>query len=145
MNKNSVDADIITIINLFVKNIKGVNVSLSNRNDKHCGKEGHWLEEKMQIKINRDNKPDICGFEMKKLSKKITLGDFSASEYLYSCKNKRKVINVLNELSDDIKISRNEFIHFLGILMQTRIIDILGLDIVYQHMEIGTIMVKFFW
>lgn len=43
----------------------------------------------MGIKHNAKNEPDINGYEMKKSSNKITLGDFSASEYLFSGKNKK--------------------------------------------------------
>lgn len=35
------------IIDLFYLNVKGVEIDLSNINNKHCGKEGHWLETKM--------------------------------------------------------------------------------------------------
>ena len=43
----------------------------------------------MEISHNSNNEPDILGYEMKKNSSKITFGDFSASEYLFS-KKKRK-------------------------------------------------------
>ena len=62
---------------------------------KHCGKEGHWLEDKMGIKHNSKNEPDIFGYEMKKNSSKITFGDFSASEYLFS--KKREILNKLRK------------------------------------------------
>ena len=79
------------IINLFKDNVKGVEIKIDKKlNLKHCGKEGYWLEEKMRIKNNSKNQPDIYGYEMKKESlKKISLGDYSASEYLFS---KKKII-----------------------------------------------------
>ena len=83
-------------------------------NIKHCGKEGHWLETKMKIKHNSKNEPDINGYEMKKYSNKTTLGDFSASEYAFSSKNKRNNINILNNWTYEIKLNRNDFIKTFG-------------------------------
>ena len=68
----------------------------------------------MGIKYNAKNEPDINGYEMKKISGKITLGDFSASEYAFSGKNKRNTINILNNWSDEIKFSRSDFIKTFG-------------------------------
>lgn len=103
------------IIELFNKNVKGVEIIFEeDKNNKHCGKEGHWLETKMNIKHNSKNEPDIYGYEMKKSSKKTTLGDFSASEYAFSGKNKRNIINSLNDWTDDIKITRSDFIKIFG-------------------------------
>lgn len=69
----------------------------------------------MGIKHNSKNEPDINGYEMKKYSnKKITLGDFSASEYAFSGKNKRNNINILNNWHDEIKLSRTDFIRLFG-------------------------------
>lgn len=92
------------IINTFNNNVQGKTIDLGNST--HCGSEGHWLERKMGIEPNSKNEPDIRGYEMKKESKKTTLGDFSASEYLFS--NKKIYIN------NDIKISRDQFIKFFG-------------------------------
>jgi len=47
--------------------------------------------------VGNKNEPDINGYEMKKSSIKITLGDFTASEYIFSRKNKRNIINHLNK------------------------------------------------
>jgi len=102
------------IIDLFNKNVKGKDICLDKYNETHCGKEGHWLEEQMGISSNSKNEPDINGYEMKKESKKITLGDYSASEYAFSKKGKRNQINKENEWSDDIKITRKEFIQYFG-------------------------------
>ena len=102
------------IITLFNHNVKGIEIRLENKNIKHCGKEGHWLETKMGIKHNSKNEPDINGYEMKKQSSKTTLGDFSASEYAFSIKNKRNTINVLNNWTDEIKLSRSDFIKIFG-------------------------------
>lgn len=104
------------IINKFNACVKGVEICLSNTNTKHCGKEGHWLETKMGIPHNSKNAPDIMGYEMKKASNtKITLGDFSASEYAFSSKNKRNVINQYNSWSDaGNQMSRTDFIKYFG-------------------------------
>jgi hypothetical protein len=51
---------------------------------------------------------------MKKSSKKITLGDFSASEYIFSRKNKRNNINTLNNWTDEVKLSRKDFMKTFG-------------------------------
>jgi hypothetical protein len=109
------DIDKEEIISLFNNNVKGVEIDLNNQNSKHCGKEGHWLEKKMGIRHNSKNEPDINGYEMKKLSNKTTLGDFSASEYAFSRKNKRNTINYYNNWTDDMmKLSRTDFIRYIG-------------------------------
>ena len=115
MDKNIIDPDKQDIITLFISNVKGVEICLDGQHINHCGKEGHWLEEKMGIKHNAKNEPDINGYEMKKSSSKTTLGDFSASEYAFSAKNKRIYINQHNKWNDEsIKIKRSEFIQFFG-------------------------------
>jgi hypothetical protein len=113
-SKTEIDPDKQKIIDLFMKNVKGQEIILkSETSKKHCGKEGHWLEDKMGIKHNSKNEPDIFGYEMKKNSSKITFGDFSASEYLFS--KKRELLNKLNGWSEDeFLVSRNEFIKYFG-------------------------------
>jgi len=96
------------IINLFRNNIK---YKIFCNENTHCGSEGHWLEDLMNIKHNNKNEPDINGFEMKKDSSKITFGDFSASEYLFS-KNKNN-INKFNNW-ENFDITRNQFINIFG-------------------------------
>lgn len=111
---SEIDKDKQDIITLFNNNVKGVEICLKEQNKKHCGKEGHWLETKMGIKHNSKNEPDINGYEMKKSSPKTTLGDFSATEYAFSGKNKRNTINSLNNWSDEMKLNRCEFIKIFG-------------------------------
>lgn len=111
---NNINHDKENIITLFNNYVKGVDIHLEGQNKKHCGKEGHWLEKKMGIKHNAMNEPDINGYEMKKSSGKTTLGDFSASEYAFSKKNKRTTINILNNWTDEIKITRSNFIKIFG-------------------------------
>jgi hypothetical protein len=104
------DKDKITkeeIIELFLKNIKG------NKFDKtvksHDGEEGQWLEKLMNLKPNASNTPDLGGYEMKKDSKKISFGDWSA-EYLFSLK--RDVLKKINK--EDIVLTKEEFIKIFG-------------------------------
>jgi hypothetical protein len=111
---NEIDIDKQHIITLFKKNVKGIEICVNEQNKKHCGKEGHWLETRMNIKHNSKNEPDINGYEMKTFSKKFTLGDFSASEYIFSGKNKRNYINSITNWTDEIKLSRSEFIKTFG-------------------------------
>ena len=97
------------IIELFKNNIKGKRIR-NTSNSKHDGIIGHKLEDLMGIKHNSDNKPDIFGYEMKKQSNKISFGDWSASEYIFS-KNKDK-INELNKA--DINLSKPDFLKIFG-------------------------------
>ena len=108
----TVDIDKQQIITLFNNNVKGVEICLEGQNVNHDGKEGHWLETKMGIKHNAKNEPDINGYEMKKSSNKITLGDFSASEYAFS--KKRTSINEINNWTDEEKIDRTNYIRTFG-------------------------------
>ena len=114
INETDLDEDKNKIISLFYNNVKNVDIQLECYNQKHCGKEGHWLENKMNIKPNSNNEPDIYGYEMKKSSNKTTLGDFSASEYAFSKKNKRDFINYHNNWTNDIKMNRTDFIKYFG-------------------------------
>ncbi len=108
-----IDKNKLDIIELFRKNIKGKKIELQNYNNKHCGKEGYWLETRMNINHNSRNEPDINGYEMKKYSKKITFGDYSASEYLFS--KDKKYINKKNEWEYNlINITKDQFIKFFG-------------------------------
>ena len=112
---DALDTDKKQIIKMFNENIKGKKIDTSNSNQKHSGKEGHWLEKQMQIKHNANNEPDLFGYEMKKQSNKITFGDFSASEYIFNSHNKREYINKKNNWTDEEnKLTREEFFHYFG-------------------------------
>lgn len=107
------DIDKQNIITQFNNNVKGCEIFLEEKYIKtHCGKEGYWLETKMGIKHNSKNEPDINGYEMKKFSNKITIGDFSASEYAFS--KKRDTINHLNNWTNEDKINRTNYIMTFG-------------------------------
>ena len=106
------DPDKLFIINKFKENVKGKHVKGEDP-DSHCGSEGHALETLMGIKHNSKNEPDILGYEMKKESKKITFGDFSATEYLFS--KKREFIDASNNWKkEDHPVTRKEFINYFG-------------------------------
>lgn len=76
------------IIDLFNKKVRGKSSNTSKANQNHDGKDGHWLETQMNIPHNRENAPDIYGFEMKNhTSIKTTFGDWSPDYSLF----KRKV------------------------------------------------------
>ena len=68
---NNVEKD--EIINRFKKNVKGKKFMKCEYN--YCGAEGHWLEEKMGVKPNPNNRPDLLGYEMKKGSPVTTFVD----------------------------------------------------------------------
>lgn len=93
------------IVRRFNRNIKNKPINFYKT---HHGSEGHWLETKMGLRTNGNNRPDIFGFEMKKASRKITLGDFAASEYIFRPKK------VLKKYNKNLDISRDEFIKTFG-------------------------------
>lgn len=114
------DTNKLYIKTLFDTCIKGVEIYSNdtlNKGKKHCGFEGHWLETKMGILHNSKNEPDIYGYEMKKQSSdKITLGDFSASEYVFSKHNKRTCLNEMNNWTEenDAKMNKTTFLRTFG-------------------------------
>lgn len=73
------------IIQLFNENVKGKKPNVSNKNTRHDGKYGHWLEEQFGIAANGDNAPDLYGYELKNTttSNKTSFGDWSADYYIY--------------------------------------------------------------
>lgn len=89
------------IIALFNKNVRGRRSDTSNSHERHDGKEGHWLEVRMNIKHNAKNEPDLDGFEMKNhTGSKTTFGDWSADYYIF------------NDSTYDI--TRDEFLKIFG-------------------------------
>jgi len=100
------------IIELFNKNVLNKIIDISTSNSKHSGKYGHWLEKQMGIKHNNKTEPDILGFEMKNHTKSvITLGDYSAHEYLFSAS--RPKLNVING-ANATTITREQFNKYFG-------------------------------
>lgn len=100
------------IIRIFNENVKGRRPDVTNANQRHDGREGHWLETQMGIAHNGDNEPDLLGYEMKNqtTSGKITFGDWSADEYifLHGRGNKQNSINI------EFNISRDDFLRIFG-------------------------------
>jgi hypothetical protein len=85
------------ILEMFNRNVRHKPIQLLNIND---GSEGHWLEARFGVKRNNNNQPDIYGYEIKKDAKKITFGDFSASEYPFS----KKKIHIKISMTRDVFI-----------------------------------------
>ena len=73
--EKDIDENKQNIINSFNKNVKNVEINLEGVNITHNGKKGHWLEDKMGIKHNAKNEPDINGYEMKTGDKVTTFID----------------------------------------------------------------------
>lgn len=102
------------IIQLFNSNIKNTKYVKKNNT---CGNEGHYLEKLMGLTLNDHNKPDIFGYEMKKdCKKKITFGDYSASEYLFS--KKTPILTKYN--GKLLSITRELFMVYFGSIKNNR-------------------------
>lgn len=80
----SLPVDKQTVIDRFLRYVKGHKAETALANVKHAGKDGHWLEVAMGLTPNANNAPDILGYEMKNGTKsKTSFGDWSADYYLY--------------------------------------------------------------
>lgn len=77
----------------------------------HCGSEGHWLEARFSIRRNSRKDADYKGFELKAESSKVSVGDYTADEYLYS-----PAPHGLRRINGDkhIYMEKNEFIRTFG-------------------------------
>jgi hypothetical protein len=72
------------IIKRFMKNVYGKTPETSRANQRHDGKEGHWLEKQMDVKPNASNTPDLWGYEMKNdTTSKTTFGDWSPNYWIF--------------------------------------------------------------
>lgn len=70
-------------------------------NQKHDGKQGHWLEDAMGSKRDGKNAPDLFGYEMKNhTEQKISFGDWSPNYWIFKDK--------------DFGISRDDFLKIFG-------------------------------
>ena len=125
------------IIDLFRKNVKGKSPNVENRNPRHDGKKGHWLEEQFGISANADNEADLWGYELKnETTSKTTFGDWSANIYVFTntkhfLKGKTKQKNKIALLkSSENQIPKKET-------------AILGPDLLVQKLEHIIIAVKF--
>ena len=90
MTTEQVDDDKQEIIRRFHERVRGKKADSSTANSRHDGKDGHWLERQMGISANRDNNPDLFGYEMKnQTTSKTTFGDWSANYYIFKDKSTR--------------------------------------------------------
>ena len=72
------------LIEIFRNNVRGRAPIVDNMNQRHDGRNGHWLEAQFGITHNADNYADIFGYELKnETTSKTTFGDWSANEYIY--------------------------------------------------------------
>lgn len=101
------------IVKRFNDNVKGIIPDTTSSNQRHDGKNGHWLEAQMGIVRNASNKPDLLGYEMKDktTSGKITFGDWSANEYIFLHGRGR---NKSNSINATYNITRNQFLEIFG-------------------------------
>lgn len=76
---------------------------------KHCGSEGFFIEKMLNIQPNCSNDADYKGYEIKKKSKKITFGDWTASGYLY---HQDKFMRDYNDIKIDIQ--RDDYMKYFG-------------------------------
>lgn len=77
----------------------------------HCGSEGHWLESRFNIRPNSRKDADYKGFELKVDSPKVSVGDYTADEYLYS-----QAAHGLRRINGDrhLYMEKTEFIRTFG-------------------------------
>ena len=86
------------IIEIFTQNVLGRTPDIAQLNERHDGREGHWLEAQMGVALNNLNAPDLLGFEMKNdTTSKTTFGDWSPDYIIF-----------------DDKITREEFFQIFG-------------------------------
>jgi hypothetical protein len=89
------------IIELFKDNVYGRSPKTDDFNQRHDGKDGHWLERQMGIAPNANNEPDLYGYEMKNSTgSKTTFGDWSANYYIFKDK--------------EIDLNRTQFMEVFG-------------------------------
>lgn len=73
------------IIEIFRKKVRGKKPDVTGTNEKHDGRQGHWLEHQFGVKSNDHNEADLLGFELKnETTSKTTFGDWSANEYVFN-------------------------------------------------------------
>lgn len=127
------------IIDLFRKNVKGKSPNVENRNPRHDGKKGHWLEEQFGISANADNEADLWGYELKnETTSKTTFGDWSAnimSSLIHNTKHFLKGKTKQKNKIALLKSSENQ--------IPKKETAILGPDLLVQKLEHIIIAVKF--
>lgn len=89
------------IVELYMKNVHGKRPDTKNFNQRHDGKQGHWLEDAMGSKRDADNKPDLFGYELKNHTRqKVTFGDWSPNYWIFT--------------DHDYGITRDDFLKIFG-------------------------------
>jgi hypothetical protein len=79
---------------IFNKNVKNKKPDVSDKNEGHDGKYGHWVEAAMGIKANNKNKPDLFGFELKNnTTSKTSFGDWQSNDSIFQRKSKMFLID----------------------------------------------------
>lgn len=127
------------IIDLFRKNVKGKSPNVENRNPRHDGKKGHWLEEQFGISANADNEADLWGYELKnETTSKTTFGDWSANIYVFTNPQYQALFEGQNKAE-----KQNSFVKIFGKPNPKKETAILGPDLLVQKLEHIIIAVKF--
>lgn len=82
--QNVISEQEMKIVKLFKDKVYGKSPNTDNSHQGHDGKDGHWLERQMGIAANKDNQPDLFGYEMKNnTTSKTSFGDWSASYRIF--------------------------------------------------------------
>lgn len=98
------------LIEIFRQNVKGKYPDVSNKNQKHDGKYGHWLEEQFNISANSNNGADILGYELKnQTTSKTSFGDWSANYYIFNSNQYNEIFNLERKIDN-----RNKFLEIFG-------------------------------
>ena len=98
------------LIEIFVRNVKGRRPNLTDCNEMHDGRAGHWLERQFGIHANSNNGPDMLGYELKNQTKsKTTFGDWSANYYIYNDPHYSNVFTGRKKID-----KRNSFLRVFG-------------------------------
>ena len=89
------------IIEIYKTRVHGKRPDTKDFNQRHDGKQGHWLEDAMGSKRDASNAPDLFGFEIKNHTKqKVTFGDWSPNYWIFTDK--------------DYEITRDDFLKIFG-------------------------------
>ena len=89
------------IIEIYKTNVHGKKPDTKNFNQRHDGKQGHWLEDAIGSKRDASNAPDLFGFEIKNHTRqKVTFGDWSPNYWIFADK--------------DYRITRDDFLKIFG-------------------------------
>lgn len=82
--QNNISNEELEIVRIFEENVLGETPNTAEYNQGHNGSGGHWLEQKMGVRPNADNAPDLLGHEMKNnTTSKTTFGDWSPNYKIF--------------------------------------------------------------